>query len=142
MTWNISHIEPFIPSCEAAKIRAIPIGTPFTSDRLVWPEVKSGNYSVKIGYYHIKGSPPISRNRASTSHLVNKEVWRARCKALFNDLRPSLQLVLTQAISCLEEFSRAKDLATVAPLINSGAPTRSYWSSPPLPFVKINIDGA
>lgn len=77
MTWNISHIEPFIPSCEAAKIYATPIGTPFTSDRLVQPEVKSGNYSVKTGYYHIlKGSPPISRGRASASHLVNKEVWR------------------------------------------------------------------
>ncbi|XP_020417948.1 uncharacterized protein LOC18778621 [Prunus persica] len=70
------------------------------------------------------------------------EIWKARCKALFKDLRPSPQLVLSQAISCLEEFSRAKDLATCAPLINSGAPTRLYWSSPPLPFVKINIDGA
>lgn len=76
-TWNISHIEPFIPSCEAAKIRATPIGTPSTCDRLVWPEVKSGDYSVKSGYCHAIGdSPLVSMDRASSSHVVNKEIWR------------------------------------------------------------------
>ncbi|KAI5334603.1 hypothetical protein L3X38_024736 [Prunus dulcis] len=45
------------------------------------------------------------------------EIWKARCKALFKDLRPSPQLVFSQAISCLEEFSQAKDLATCAPLL-------------------------
>ncbi|VVA28775.1 PREDICTED: reverse mRNAase [Prunus dulcis] len=65
-TWNISHIEPFIPSCDAAKIRATPIGIPSTCDRLVWLEVKLDDYSIKIGYYHIiKSSPPIFRDRAS-----------------------------------------------------------------------------
>lgn len=70
------------------------------------------------------------------------EIWKARCKALFKDLRPSPQLVLSQTINCLEEFYRAKDLATCAPLINNSALTRLYWFSPLLPFVKINIDGA
>ncbi|KAL6192213.1 hypothetical protein ACLB2K_038598 [Fragaria x ananassa] len=75
--WNISHIEPFLEKNDATTIKAIPIGNADDDDALVWPHLKSGNYSIKSGYHkllefqkklHVSYSP----DRGRISHL---EEW-------------------------------------------------------------------
>lgn len=50
-SWNISHIELFIPVCEEAMIKSMPASSPNTVDHLVWPVMKFGSYVVKLGYH-------------------------------------------------------------------------------------------
>lgn len=82
-SWNISHIEPFIPACEAAMIRSMPTSSPNTVDRLVWPAVKSGSYIVKFGYHatiyssqrhHCDGD----NNFHAVCDVMWKIIWGAR----------------------------------------------------------------
>ncbi|CAL9016314.1 unnamed protein product, partial [Prunus brigantina] len=97
-TWNILHIEPFIPPCVAAKIRTTPIGTPSTCDRLVWHAVKNGDYSVKSGYYLAlyDSPPPVSSDRASASHAVNKAIWSVIWRACTT---PKIRNFMWRAVS-------------------------------------------
>ncbi|ONI00414.1 hypothetical protein PRUPE_6G087800 [Prunus persica] len=108
-SWNISHIEPFIPPSEAMLIRSTPIGSLATRDPLVWPAVKNGDYTVKSGYYHaINVSPPDPCDRASSSHAVNSDVWKVIWRAhITPKIRNFMWRALTNSIpTCANLFGR------------------------------------
>ncbi|ONI21342.1 hypothetical protein PRUPE_2G060500 [Prunus persica] len=108
-SWNISHIEPFIHPSEAMLIRSTPIGSLATRDRLVWPAVKNGDYTVKSGYYHaINVSPPDPCDRASSSHAVNSDVWKVIWRAhITPKIRNFMWRALTNSIpTCANLFGR------------------------------------
>lgn len=50
-SWKIDHIQTFISASDVNAIKSIPLGDLSGEDKLIWPLVTTGSYSVKSGYY-------------------------------------------------------------------------------------------
>ncbi|KAI5336490.1 hypothetical protein L3X38_015758 [Prunus dulcis] len=75
--WNLLPIAHLISQHELHAISAIPIGESVSGDRLVWPWVKSGNFTVKSGYNWIVNQNircPLAH--AQSSHTISLDTWK------------------------------------------------------------------
>ncbi|OMO73152.1 hypothetical protein COLO4_27235 [Corchorus olitorius] len=76
-SWDLSSIQHLVPDCELEAISHIPLPRKIGDDKPIWPNDKCEDYSVKTGYRTIReGKRILPRNSASSSHLMDKQVWR------------------------------------------------------------------
>ncbi|OMO55679.1 reverse transcriptase [Corchorus capsularis] len=76
--WNLTEIDDLISPVERKAICSIPLGIVERTDKRIWPFTKTGQYSVKSGYYKLKnfdGCIQIGQ-KASTSHLIDRKIWK------------------------------------------------------------------
>ncbi|KAI5351195.1 hypothetical protein L3X38_004086 [Prunus dulcis] len=75
--WNLLPIAHLISQHELNAITTIPIRGSVSGDRLVWPWVKSGNFTVKSGYNWIVNQNircPLAN--AQSSHTISLDTWK------------------------------------------------------------------
>lgn len=59
------------------EIVAIPLNSQFPKDKLVWMQTKSGTFTVKSAYNHLRRqTTTVSQNRASSSYQIPRELWQ------------------------------------------------------------------
>lgn len=76
-SWDLSSISTLLTLPQQVAVQAIPLVSAQTSDKLLWPLVKSGIYTVRSGY-HI-AHQRISSNlihHAHSSHLIHPLIWK------------------------------------------------------------------
>lgn len=74
-TWNVDILHQLFSNQEVELIKKIPLGQGLLEDKLVWPHVSSGVYTVKSGYNFL------SKHRAFESQTSSnpsqyQEVWK------------------------------------------------------------------
>ena len=55
----------------------MPIGSASSEDRLIWPLVSNGNYTVKTGYRFNIPLKQIDHSRSSSSHCIQPSLWKS-----------------------------------------------------------------
>lgn len=76
-SWKLNQIQYLISVEDYQNIEIIPLGDESFGDKLIWPDLKNGQFSVKYGYHHIhsQNCTP-STQHAHSSHRVNTIVWK------------------------------------------------------------------
>ncbi|OMO94054.1 reverse transcriptase [Corchorus capsularis] len=75
--WELDQIQHWLTEEEQSAIKDIPVHEGEEPDILIWPKDKSGKFTVKSGYVTCKNVVAVGNiNRASSSHLVDKRVWK------------------------------------------------------------------
>ncbi|XP_021834215.1 uncharacterized protein LOC110774005 [Prunus avium] len=68
------------------------------------------------------------------------EIWKERCSALFESRSPCPHSVIRRVISLWGELCPSPGVtASSTPPVS---PPHALWRAPPLPYVKVNVDGA
>ncbi|KAM2060118.1 hypothetical protein ACFX1T_045347 [Malus domestica] len=160
-SWEIDFLKPFLVEEEIKAIYETHSGDPSSNDRLVWPFVKNGIYSVKSGYHWA-----MTRNiqqRIENPHrsaLIPKQsgvrndmlsyvattcwfIWKARCKFLFNQqpiVPRQIIAVITQSVAAFKEYTQATVCSL--PISVNGLVSDMQWSPPCVGFIKINVDAS
>ncbi|OMO53103.1 Endonuclease/exonuclease/phosphatase [Corchorus capsularis] len=76
-TWSLQTISHMIPVSEKEATMDIPLSFQVKDDKIIWPQDKTGKYSVKTGYRVLKEEKPNQvRQSASSSHNIDQEVWK------------------------------------------------------------------
>ncbi|OMO59330.1 hypothetical protein COLO4_34247 [Corchorus olitorius] len=76
-TWELGRIQQWLTVEEQAAINDIPVHEGEEPDIIIWPKDKTGKFTVKSGYVTCKKVVPDGNiNRASSSHFVDKRVWK------------------------------------------------------------------
>ncbi|XP_040372300.1 uncharacterized protein LOC112166037 [Rosa chinensis] len=76
LTWNLESLQHVLTPGDSSVIQAIPIFSELVDDKLVWPHVTNGEYSVRSGY-HVSFNSNIIASAPSphSSHVVPRSVW-------------------------------------------------------------------
>ncbi|PRQ31932.1 putative ribonuclease H-like domain, reverse transcriptase zinc-binding domain-containing protein [Rosa chinensis] len=76
LTWNLESLQHVLTPGDSSVIQAIPIFSELVDDKLVWPHVMNGEYSVRSGY-HVSFNSNIIASAPSphSSHVVPRSVW-------------------------------------------------------------------
>ncbi|CAN6570663.1 unnamed protein product [Malus baccata var. baccata] len=148
-SWEIDFLKPFLVEEEIKAIYETHSGDPISKDRLVWPFVKNGIYSVKSGYHWAMtrniqqriGNPHRSALIPKRTGVRNDMlsyvattcwfIWKARCNFLFNQqpiVPRQIIAVITQSVAAFKEYTQA----TVCSLPTSvnGLVSDVQWSPP------------
>ena len=70
------QVEQWLTEEQCRAIRVIPTNVQGGRVVLVWPYCKDGVYSFKSGYHKLKGEGIALNNKPSSSHMVDKSVWK------------------------------------------------------------------
>lgn len=73
--WDSELLDGLFVPHEASMIKSIPIGQSNVEDKLFWPFVKSGVYSVKSGYQFLLKDTPLN-DWSQPDPMQTKEVWK------------------------------------------------------------------
>ena len=68
-------IEEWLLEEDYKAIQETPICQQGEKDRLIWPFIKNGKYTVRSGY-QVKEGQKEGKNSPSSSHLVDEKVWK------------------------------------------------------------------
>ncbi|KAM2360290.1 hypothetical protein ACFXTH_002702 [Malus domestica] len=75
-SWCLNSIRNLIPEEKCLGIEATYVGDSGTSDRLIWPMEKEGNFSVKSGYRWIQNKKRSQNQWPSSSCMTDLLVWK------------------------------------------------------------------
>jgi len=76
-TWNEPLIHSMFDERRVQEILATPIGLPDENDKLVWMHTKTGEYSVKSGYFVFRKASVITQdNQATSSYQASPNLWK------------------------------------------------------------------
>ncbi|KAM3002069.1 hypothetical protein FF2_038272 [Malus domestica] len=160
-SWEIDFLKPFLMEEELKAIYETHSGDPLLKDRLVWPFVKNGIYSVKSGYHWAMtrtrqqpiGNPhrsalfpkqtSVRNNMLSYVATTCWYIWKARCNFLFNQqpiFPRQIIAVITHSVAAFKESSQATVISL--PISVNGSASDVHWSSPCVGFIKINVDAS
>ncbi|KAM1498581.1 hypothetical protein ACFX10_021399 [Malus domestica] len=120
-SWEIDFLKPFLVEEEIKAIYETHSGDPSSNDRLVWPFVKNGIYSVKSGYHWA-----MTRNiqqRIGNPHrsaLIPKQVWKCVWKLEVQPkIRSFMWRSLQEAVATnVNLFMRRSSSSTLCPICN------------------------
>lgn len=75
--WKESMLRTMFDDQRVKEILETPIGLPSTADKRVWMNNKSGDYSVKSGYIHIRNQTANTlHTTTSSSHQTKPDLWK------------------------------------------------------------------
>ena len=75
--WRTEAIKDYISNEQEQAIRAIPLSKTGGKERIVWPYIENGVYTVKTGYHVMKNGEGKGMSvRSSRSYNVNNKVWK------------------------------------------------------------------
>ncbi|OMO55003.1 hypothetical protein COLO4_36252 [Corchorus olitorius] len=76
-SWKEDKIQNCLDSKCHVAIQCVQLSSSEGSGKLIWPDEKSGNYSVKTGYHVLKNSFPLRTTMsASSSHTIDRSFWK------------------------------------------------------------------
>ncbi|CAN6713710.1 unnamed protein product [Malus baccata var. baccata] len=160
-SWEIDFLKPFLVEEEIKAIYETHSGDPISKDRLVWPFVKNGIYSVKSGYHWAMtrniqqriGIPHRSALIPKQTSVRNEMlsyvattcwfIWKARCNFLFNQqpiVPRQIIAVITQSVAAFKEYTQATVCSLPISVNDLGSDVK--WSPPCVGFIKINVDAS
>lgn len=73
-SWNLERLRQNVPEAEVQAICKIPVSSSKSSDKIIWRHTKSGNYTVKSGYFQ-KVRKPVRGNSPSCSFVPSSTMW-------------------------------------------------------------------
>ncbi|XP_062026327.1 uncharacterized protein LOC133742658 [Rosa rugosa] len=120
LSWDLTSIAGHISVDQSRAILAIPLVNSSVPDKLIWSLNKSGNYTVRSGYY--------------AAHLKSSQMV----------LSPNSKLVANSAYEASSEFLRVviKTKCPQASSLPSRPPPKPKWLPPPPNYIKINSDAS
>ncbi|KAH0995246.1 hypothetical protein GBA52_019110 [Prunus armeniaca] len=157
--WN----DVWIPSCESGPVKTL-LPIPPQAPQLVQELMDKQNHTWKLDNHSYKvdtrristfdrwiegiiSIPGTSRTDGnfllSFLSFLGWEIWKARCKFVFNGVSPDPRLVITHARDACSEYlaviSKVDARGNLSP-VHQVQGTR--WSNPSPSYVKFNLDGS
>ena len=75
--WNLEEIKEYITNDQEQEIMEIPICRSGGRDRIIWPHIINGEYTVKNGYHCLKNKEVEGRkSKPSGSHRIEEAIWK------------------------------------------------------------------